>query len=585
MGLEIALTNALSGLRTNQSALEITSNNVTNAQVDGYSRQIVSPQSLTLNGQGAGVQLGPISRNVSQQLIDAVRDESSTQAFAQTLSDQLGLVQEALGNPSDDTSIASRIANLAAAYQSLATTPFGTPQKSQVVVAAQRFAQTLNGVATNVQQLRGDADQQIQNAVADASTQLNTIQQLNAQIAQLQSVGQSTAELEDQRDVAVKKLASELDITTVKRGDGTMGVYTKSGVTLLDRDAPIFTHTAVGNVSPTINYPGGFNGIMLNGVDITTQVTGGKIGALLQLRDTTLPNLSQQFDALAGAAISQINAIHNDGASVPAPNSLTSTASVNTTDAFTGTGTVRIAITDQNGNAVAAPLDLDLSTVVPATVAGLLTAINTGLGANATASVTNGHLVITASNSANGIAINQQGTDVGGSGKGFSSYFGMNDLFVANAAVSSALTISVRSDIVANPAILATGTLTTGALAAGGAAVPPGDNSVVQAIANAFNTAISLPAAGGLAATTSTLGDYASQIIGGAALQAASANDNASFESTLLQNLQNKSASISGVNVDEELANLTMYQNAYAASARVITVINSMFQTLNAIGT
>lgn len=583
MGLEVALNTALSGLRVNQSALEITSNNVSNAQTDGYSRQIVSPVSVTINGQGAGVDLGPVTRQVSQQLIDAVRDESSTQSFAQTLTDQLSRMQDAFGNPNDSTSIANRIANLAAAFQSLATTPFGTTQKLQAVSTAQRFTQTLNSTAQSIQTLRADSDQQIQDAVADAQTQLNTIQQLNTQIQQLQALHESTAELEDQRDVAVNKLASEMDISTVRQGDGTLGIYTKSGITLIDRQSPSFTHTAVGAVSPTINYPGGFNGIMLNGIDITTQITGGKIGALIQLRDTTLPNLGQQFDTLASTAVTQLNTIHNDGSSVPPPNSLTSSATgLAAGTAFAGTGTARFAIVDQNGKAVAAPFDLDLSTV--ATVGQLVTAINTGLAGVGTASLVGGQIVIAANNALNGVAINQQGTDVAASGNGISTYFGLNDLFTVNAAVSTALTVAVRSDIAGNPNIVATGTLATGVIAAGDIAVAPGDSSVVQRLANLFSTAVNIPAAGGLAATSSSLSDYSSQIIGNAALQASNAQDTASFESTLLQNLQHKTASLSGVNVDEELANLTLYQNAYSASARIISVVDAMFQTLNAIG-
>src|SRR5208282_3368668 len=97
--------------------------------------------------------------------------------------------------------------------------------------------------------------------------------------------------------------------------------------------------------------------------------------------------------------------------SVPAANNLTSAATgLTAATAFTGTGTVRLAVVDQNGNAVAAPLDLDISTVT--TVSQLISAINTGLDGTATASLVNGQLTISANNSANGVAINQENTDV-----------------------------------------------------------------------------------------------------------------------------------------------------------------------------
>jgi flagellar hook-associated protein 1 FlgK len=584
MGLEIALSNALSGLRANQSALQITSNNVSNAQTPGYSAEIVALNSVSIDGQGAGVDLGPVTRNVSQQLLDAVRDETSAQSFAQTTSDQLSQLQNLLGNPNDGSSIASQLSNLATALQGLATTPSGSIQQMQVVAAAQQTAQTFNSLAQNIQSLRADADQSIQTSVNDAQTQLATIQQLNTQIQQLQALGQSTANLQDQRDVAVNALAGDLNITTVQRSDGTIGVYTTTGVALLDgTQAPTLTHAAVSSVSPTVSYPGGgINGILLNGVDISSQITGGTIGALLQLRDTTLPQIGQQLDALANATVDQLNAIHNSGASVPAANSLTSAATgLTAATAFTGTGTVRLAVVDQNGNAVAAPLDLDISTVT--TVGQLISAINTGLGGAATASLVNGQLTISANNAANGVAINQENTDVNATGDGFSTFLGMNNLFVANPAVSTALTMAVRPDIVADPNIVSTGTLATGALAVGANAVAPGDNSIAQSMANMFNNAVSIPAAGGLGATSTTVGSYAGQIIGNAALQSSNASNTASFQSTLLQNIQNKESSLSGVNIDEEMSNLIVYQNAYSASARVISVVDAMYQALEQI--
>jgi flagellar hook-associated protein 1 FlgK len=586
MGLELALSSALTGLQTSQTQLQITSNNVSNAQTPGYSRETAATQTVTVNGNVAGVELGPIQRNVSQQLITSVRAETTTQAFQQTLSDQLSQLQNFFGNPNDNTSLTGELAGLAAAFQNLATTPSGSPEKSQAVASAQQFTQSLNTLAQNIQSLRGNADQQIQNDVTDAAAQLNTIQQLNAQIAQLQALSQPTVDLQDQRDQAVNNLAKDLDVTTVLQPDGTMNVYTTSGITLLAGNNTInFSHTAVGGIGPTIVYPGAIQGIMLNGLDVTSKVSGGKLGALIQLRDQTLPALGQQLDNLGTIVANNINALHNNGASVPPPNSLTGSATVALTDAFAGTGTVRIAVVDQNGNAVATPLDLNLATVAPPTVAGLVAAINAGLGANGTASVTNGHLVIAATGANNGIAINQQGTNVNGSGTPFSMYYGLNDFFTMNTVLSAAMTINVRSDIVANPNIVATGTLSLSALVAGSPAVAPGDSSTIQSIANEFNTAVAFPAAGGLAATTTKFGDYTSQIIGNAATQSSNATTNAKFQATLLQNLQSKASNFSGVNVDEEVANLTLYQNAYSASARVLTIVTQMFNTLDSIPT
>ncbi|HLI13188.1 MAG TPA: flagellar hook-associated protein FlgK [Alphaproteobacteria bacterium] len=586
MGLEIALSNALTGLMANQAELQVTSNNVSNANTPGYTRKTAAQTSVVLGTQGAGVQTLPITRSISQGLVNAVNTQAAAQAFSQALSDILGQFEDANGNPSSATSVANQIASLASQFQALATSPSSSVSKIQLVSTAQQFTNGLNSLVQTIQSLRTNADQQISQAVSAAQQQLQTIAQMNQQIAQAQAAGQPTAELQDQRDLAVSQLSAEMNVTTFQHPDGTIAVYTTTGQLLLDgtSPAPTLTHNQVGSSSPSLVYPGGYDGIKLNGTDITTAITGGKIGALIQLRDTTLPNINKQLDALATAAANQINAIHNTGSSAPAPNSLTGQTPTATTNPFSGTGTVRIAVIDQKGNAAATPLDLNLATVTPATVAGLLSAINTGLAGVATASVTNGQLVITATNPQDGIAINQENTNVNGSGQGFSSFFGLNDFFVLGASGSPAQTIAVRSDIVANPNFVATGTLSTAALTTGQIAVASGDNSVVQAMANAFQTATAIPAAGGLAATTATLADYGGQIIANAANQAATASSDATFQQTLLTNLSNQAAAVSGVNTDQELTNLTVYQNAYAASARVVTVVNQMFQILEQMG-
>ena len=99
----------------------------------------------------------------------------------------------------------------------------------------------------------------------------------------------------------------------------------------------------------------------MNGVDITSQITSGKIGALITLRDQTLPAAQSQLDELAQQLNSSLNAVSNQGTSVPPPTSLTGTATVSsTTIVARATGTVRIAVADKSGNLVSYQ-DLDLS--------------------------------------------------------------------------------------------------------------------------------------------------------------------------------------------------------------------------------
>ena len=139
-----------------------------------------------------------------------------------------------------------------------------------------------------------------------------------------------------------------------------------------------------------MTYPGGFDAIDLRGTDITTEITSGQLGALIKLRDTTLPNLQSELNTLASGVFDQINAVHNDGTAFPPPNTLTGTQTVAAGDPFAGTGTTRIAVVDANGDLVAPPIELDLTAY--ATVGAVQTALNAALGANGTASIVGGNL-------------------------------------------------------------------------------------------------------------------------------------------------------------------------------------------------
>ena len=141
--------------------------------------------------------------------------------------------------------------------------------------------------------------------------------------------------------------------------------------------------------------------------------------------------------------------------------------------------------------------------------------------------------------------------------------------------------LQVRRAIANNPSLIARAQLDdTTVPAIGGAAVAAGDGSIVQGMADAFNNQIAFAGAGALGKTTTTIGGYATNILSLNAVDAANVTSTKSFQSTLVQNLQNRLTSQSGVNIDEELSNMIIFQNAYTASARVITTASDMLKTL-----
>jgi flagellar hook-associated protein 1 FlgK len=589
---------ALSAMMTNQTALSVTSNNIANANTDGYTKKTANIASQTIDGVGAGVQVESVTRTVNDFLQRNLRTQMS-QLGSDTISDQYySNMQNLFGTPDSSNSLAMQITQLGNNLQALSLNPQDPAAQQQVVLAAQTVTATLNTSAQQVQSLRDQANQNISDLVGSVNQALDKIATLNQQIALAGATNQPTGDLEDQRDQAVNTVADAMDVSYFTRSDGQLVLYTGSGQTLVDNGTAFhLDYTPASAMSETVSYPsGGISPISVDGTDITDSIKSGRLKALVDMRDTTLPNLASQFDAVAQALATQMNAVHNQGTATPPPNSLQGTAAVGASTPVSFTGTARIAVVDSSGKAVGSPLDLnfaDLATDVGGTptLAQIRDAINgvysgatqpiAGL-AGATASIdAAGDLVITATSSSNGIAINEMDSAESATGEGFSQFFGLNDLFVGSASSGGmASSIAVRSDIVANPANLAGGTLPTGTIASGDVVLSAGDNTNVNQLADQLTSSVAFAATGGLPALTTTLDGYAAQILSSNSQAASSATDQLGFQQSTYTTIKNQSDSDSGVNIDEELSNLMLYQNSYAASARLITTISDTLQEL-----
>jgi flagellar hook-associated protein 1 FlgK len=366
-----------------------------------------------------------------------------------------------------------------------------------------------------------------------------------------------------------------MNVSYYTTSSGDLQVYTNSGQALVDASgAHTISYKTASDVTSSTSYPsGGFSGITVNGVDITSQITSGKIGALVTLRDKTLPAAQSQLDELAQQLSSSLNAVSNQGTSVPPPTSLTGTTSVTSSTAFSGTGKVRIAETDSSGKLVSYA-DLDLSSYT--TVGQVVSAINgiSGLSASINSS---GQLVISATGSGDGVSINEMTSSVGSSGEGFSHYFGLNDLVTG----TNASDIPVRSDLLDGTTALPTATLdNSSTLTTGSSVLSSGSQTVVNDLYDALTGSTSFAAAGGLAATTGTFANYAASIVSYAATLSSTASSNYTAKETAQSTYSSSLSSESGVNLDQESARLSSLQNEYSAASELISAIDQMFSSL-----
>ncbi|TWB96772.1 flagellar hook-associated protein 1 FlgK [Bradyrhizobium macuxiense] len=582
--LDIARSIAFSGLSATQVQISIASANISNADTKGYTEKTANQSSSVTSGVGTGVTITGISSSVDKLLLKSLVGADSDLGAADTNNNYLTELQQLYGSTSSGdssttgTSLANTLAAFESALSSLASTPSSASLQSNAVSALNAVTTQLQQTSSGIQKLRADADQDIASSVSGINSDLQQISDLNKQIKQEAAAGQPTADLEDQRNSALQDLASQMNVSYFTNSSGDLQVYSGSGQALVDSTAHPLSYTPTSNVTASTTYvagsaTSGFSGITVNGVDITSQITSGKVNALIGLRDQTLPAAQSQLDELAQQFAASVNAVSNQGTSVPPPAGLTGTATVSNATPLSATGTVRIAVADKSGNLVSYQ-DLNLASYT--TVGALATAINGISGVSASVDA-NGHLTISATGSGNSIAINEMTSSVGSSGEGFSDYFGLNDLITG----ASASTIAVRGDILSGTAALPTSTLdASSTLTVGNSVLSAGSATVVNALSSALTGSTNFAMAGGLGATTGSFTDYAAAIVANVAGKATQASATYTAKQTAQSTYASSLSSQSGVNIDQESANLSALQNKYAAASQIITAINAMFSAL-----
>lgn len=678
MSLTISLQSALASLQATQGAMQVVSNNVANATTEGFTKKSVATQTQIVAGRASGVRLGDIERVVDQNLLRQIREQLAKVEDLSIRNEYYGRIQELFGAPGSNSDIGHLLTEFGAAIESLSTTPENTPGKFETVALAVQFTERMNGLTSEIQAMRREADRDISDTVNLINTKLNTINDLNNQISLALGQQQSAADLKDARDLVLAELSELIEIETFDRSSGHVVIFTSSGRPLVDNSVIPLAHNTVAQFDASISYPGNIGGINYGAgaVDITSEISSGRLAGLIELRDQRLTELQEQYDQIAETTVRALNAAHNAGTSFPSPTQLTGSRSFAGTDAPGMSGTFRVTIMNTDGEVVE---NNDIALGGLADINALVAAID-GM-ANASASLNaQGQLVVTASGG-NRIATNEMTSAVstGNETTGLSQFLGLNDLMTLNtdytrytsnhqASATTALGLSgtltvthpggstaiayaagdslttiaanittalagqsvnatvvqengrfrlsmtdtdggnyfiadsgtltstlgiragqpgaaslmgVDSTIVADPNLLSTGQLSSSAtLAAGDVATSAGDSRALQAMAAVFGSDQTLAAAGALPISTMTLADYAASIVSLNATQASDISTQFDVQSNYSAALETRAANLSQVNIDEEMSNLMILQNAYQASARVTQTVSQMMDTL-----
>jgi len=322
MSLTLGLNTALSGLLTSQRALDTIAQNVTNVNTPGYVRKVLNQESRVLNGNGAGVQVGSVSRMVNEGLLKDIRKQSANLGKLEVENSYYPRIDDLFGDVADNSSIAHKMNDLNNAFDLLSTQVEKPSIQWSTVQSGQDVTDLLGRMTDQLQSLRVEADREIEYTVGQINDLLTDIHDLNQKIVKNSAVATGTTDLEDKRDKAMTDLSKLIDIQYYKRQDGSMIVYTTSGEMLVDNQDQPLSYTANSQIDTWMTAAGGqFNKIAVEGGtnDLGPLVTGGKLRALLDMRDKTVTDLQSSLDEMAQTMTEEINQAHNRGTSYPSP--------------------------------------------------------------------------------------------------------------------------------------------------------------------------------------------------------------------------------------------------------------------------
>ncbi|MGD9838281.1 MAG: flagellar hook-associated protein FlgK [Afipia sp.] len=616
MGLSQALSTAMSGLRANQAALSLVSSNVANAETPGYVRKTTNQVQMAT---GTGVQTIGVNRTLDEYIQTQLRTETSGASYASTRASFLNNLQSIYGDPGSSSTLEATFSALKSALQALSTSPDSQSARIGVINAAQSMAQQLNATSKGIQNLRNSAELGLTNSVSTANNALAAIANINKQLQGSVGSTAATAAMLDQRDQYITQLSQLMDVRVVPGNGDQVSVYTTSGVQLVGgSDAATLSFNAQGTVTPetqwnadpakstlgsiTITYANG------GSIDLVSSgsIRSGAMAAYLELRDKSLVQAQTQVDQLAAAMASALSDKTTDG--TPATSGaqtgfdldLSGLQSGNVihltyTDNITGTqrniSIVRVddpSVLPLKDDVTVDPNDKVVGIDFSGGMASVLTQLGaafsgTGVqfsnpsgstlrvlddGAIGQSDINAASVTTTTTSLTSGGPEIPLFTDGGYPYSGAITSYGPQQVGLAGR-------ITVNSGVLADPS----------RLIVYGASVPAGDTTRSDFILKQLtSTSYSYSASTGIGSSTSpykgTLLGFTQQFTSMQGSAAASAQQLSEGQDVVLATLQKKMDSVSGVDIDEEMANLLALQNAYSANARVMSTVNSMFQSL-----
>jgi flagellar hook-associated protein 1 FlgK len=311
IGLTAGLEIARKALSSYQLALSVYGNNIANVETPGFSRKRpvfgeAEALDMPLGRIGLGVDTRTLERLRDVYLDTAYRKENTAYAKHESLEQCLSEIEMAFSEPSD-TGLGDILRDFWDAWQELANQPEGATPRSYVVSKATSLCTSLSHLSSQLTRMRENIDMEVAGVVGDINSIAERVAYLNGRIVEAEVSGNEAGDLRDKRDLLIDELSGLAEVQVFESDDGAVSVKIGSE-SLVERKTAVLLGTSVR----------GDNNVVITDVTLGAggrpiRVTGGRLGGLLQSRDTTIPSYLARLDEIARTLVEEVNRLHRTG--------------------------------------------------------------------------------------------------------------------------------------------------------------------------------------------------------------------------------------------------------------------------------
>lgn len=612
-------------LLANQIALQTTGNNISNASTVGYSRQTavmeqVAGQYTGSGYVGLGVNVATIERAHNDFLTRQAALAQSVSAMDQTRADKLSSLEDVFQG--GKTGLGASVTDMLNAFSDVASAPGDITARNVVISRADEMTARFRAAQSQLDDLQSSVNSQLGDSVRSVNALAKQVAALNGEIQRATGSGQTPNDLLDQRDQLMRQLGQQVGVSTIGADDGSINVFVGSQPLVLGTTVGTMSVATAADGTSTLSVKNGAQTVALD----ENSIGGGSMAGLLRFQNNDMTEARNGLGRMALAITTELNAqnrlgVDLDGAA--GTDFLQPITIPNAQGASTNTGTAVIGASVSDASKLAASsykltfgaggsVDVvrqsdgqstHFAGPLPIEIDGLKIDASSGSAAAGDSFVLQPYA--SAAAQMNGAltsprqlaAANAVEAQVGTLNTGSTTVKSMN---ATQADPNLGATVTLTFTAAGTFDVSGTGTGNpTGVSYTAGQAISyngwslvlngtpkPGDTITVQAATpgysslNAGNASAMMDLRDKATFDGAPMSDGYASLMARIGVRSQSAQYAAGVSGSIATSLETDRANASGVNLDEEAAKLLQYQQAYQASAKMIQIAQSIFDSL-----